>query len=48
MSKHKVMKAYDVADVKIQEFLKSALDAGEWSDLCSGCFTPEDRIADFH
>jgi hypothetical protein len=42
------MKTYKVVDVQLQEFLKPAVDKGDWSASCSSYFTPENRIADFH
>jgi hypothetical protein len=42
------MKAYGGVDVKIHEFLASALVRGEWSASRPCCFTPGERALGTH
>jgi len=38
-----IMQTYRQTEVQLHGFLTLALDRGEWSGLCSGCFNSKER-----
>jgi len=48
MRKHYIMKTYLGAEVKLHEFLISALDTGEWSASRSGHITSREKAHDIY
>jgi hypothetical protein len=46
--KHHPMKIYMRVEVQLHVLLTLALDGGEWSASCPGCFTPEKIVPSCH